>query len=223
MAKKKQKAHNIVPDQLSDRQLVKREFEESRQLLLDLQRERPEQKLHQKTILTGMEFVEPMLSRRIRAATNYMPVLRKRYEKYTHITPADYAFYLSQPTISIGQMDAGGSLSTGAVLWILDTLKAHHKMSELYGVLPFLTDDDDVEMPVVEDVCHSYETIRRLVSVVQLRLACEIGWNPPDGGVSFALTYAAIVDLIPDEVKARAVQRLDHIGARPHKEKINKF
>ena len=209
MAKKKQKAHNIVPDQLSDRQLVKREFEESRQLLLDLQRERPEQKLHQKTILTGMEFVEPMLSRRIRAATNYMPVLRKRYEKYTHITPADYAFYLSQPTISIGQMDAGGSLSTGAALWILDTLKAHHKMSELYRILPFLTDDDDVEMPAVEDVCHSYETIRRLVSVVQLRLACEIGWNPPDGGVSFALTYAAIVDLIPDEVKARAVQRLD--------------
>lgn len=82
MAKKKQKAYNISPDQLSDRQLVKREFEESRRLLLDLQRERPEQTLHQKAILEGMEFIEPMLSRRIRATTNYLPILKKRFEKY---------------------------------------------------------------------------------------------------------------------------------------------
>ena len=209
MAKKKQKAHNISPDQLSDRQLVKREFEESRRILLDLQRERTEQKLHQKEVLEGMEFVEPMLSRRICAATHYLPILKKRFEKYTYITSADYAFHFSQPTISIGSMEAGGSLGTGAALWMLDTLKAHHKMSELYGLFPSLYECDDIEMPVVNDVCHSYETIRRLVFVVQQRLYFSLGWDLSDGSDSFVAAFDAIADLIPDDVKARAVQRLD--------------
>ena len=205
MAKKKQKARNISPDQLSDKQLVKREFEESRQLLLDYQRNFPE-----KTgMLEGVEFVEPMLSRRIRATTNYLPILKKMYDEYQHVTSADYAYYLSQPVASIGQLDLGGSLCTGAAFWMLDILKAHHKMSELYGILPFLTDDDDVEMPVVEDVCHSYETIRRLVSVIQKWFYSTLGLDPPEGSDSALSTFVAIVDLIPDEVKTRAVQRLD--------------
>ena len=183
----------------------KREFEESRQLLLDYQRNFPE-----KTgMLEGVEFVEPMLSRRIRATTNYLPILKKMYDEYQHVTSADYAYYLSQPVASIGQLDLGGSLCTGAAFWMLDILKAHHKMSELYGILPFLTDDDDVEMPVVEDVCHSYETIRRLVSVIQKWFYSTLGLDPPEGSDSALSTFVAIVDLIPDEVKTRAVQRLD--------------
>lgn len=82
-------------------------------------------------------------------------------------------------------------------------------MSELYGILPFLTDDDDVEMPVVEDVCHSYETIRRLVSVIQLRFYFTLGWKPSEGADSIVPTFDAIVGLIPEEEKTRAVERLD--------------
>lgn len=76
------------------------------------------------------------------------------------------------------------------------------------GILPFLTDDDDVEMPVVEDVCHSYETIRRLVSVIQLRFYFTLGWKPSEGADSIVPTFDTIVDLIPES--QQSCQKLKH-------------
>lgn len=65
---------------LSDPRKVERfvssEFEVSRQYLKKVRKEHPERK----NILLETEMVEPLYSRRIRAASNYLPVMMKRFE-----------------------------------------------------------------------------------------------------------------------------------------------
>ena len=146
MAKNKQKAPTQPQTtknlDLSDPRKVERfvssEFEVSRQYLKKIRKEHPERK----NILEETEMVEPFYSRRISAATNYLPVMMKRFEKYQSVKPDDYTLFFSQPTLSISSLDYRGSLSTGAALWILDTLKDCRKMQKLYENIPWLPDDD---------------------------------------------------------------------------------
>ena len=105
---------------LSDPRKVERfvsgEFEVSRQYLKKIRKEHPERK----NVLLETEMVEPLYSRRIRAAANYLPVMMKHFEKYQSVKPDDYTVFFAQPTLSISSLDYRGSLSTGAALWILD-------------------------------------------------------------------------------------------------------
>lgn len=171
MAKNKQKAPTQSQTtknlDLSDPRKVERfvssEFEVSRQYLKKIRKEHPERK----NVLLETEMVEPLYSRRIRAAANYLPVMMKHFEKYQSVKPDDYTVFFAQPTLSISSLDYRGSLSTGAALWILDTLKDCRKMQKLYENIPWLPDDDPTEMPIIYDPCHSYENIKGLVFVIQ--------------------------------------------------------
>lgn len=111
--------------------------------------------------------VEPLYSHRIRAAANFLPVMMKRFEKYQNVKTDDFTVFFAQPTLNISSLDYRGSLSTGAALWILDTLKDCRKMQKLYENIPWLPDDDPTEMPTIYDPCHSYENIKGLVFVIQ--------------------------------------------------------
>lgn len=232
MAKNKQKAPTQPQTtknlDLSDPRKVERfvssEFEVSRQYLKKIRKEHPERK----NILEETEMVEPFYSRRISAATNYLPVMMKRFEKYQSVKPDDYTVFFSQPTLSISSLDYRGSLSTGAALWILDTLKDCRKMKKLYENIPWLPDDDPTEMPIIFDPCHSHENIKGLVFVIQSwfenRLSVDSQTSGKTQEVGKDVTkephgvkvnpdpcahFSAILDLIPDETKNRAVRRLE--------------
>ena len=171
MAKNKQKTSTQLQttkkldlcDQRKVERFVASEFDVSRQYLKKIRKEHPERK----NILEETEMVEPLYSRRIRAAANYLPVMMKRFEKYQNVEPDDLAVFFAQPTLIISSLDYRGSLSTGAALWILDTLKDCRKMQKLYENIPWLPDDDPTEMPIIYDPCHSYENIKGLVFVIQ--------------------------------------------------------
>ena len=104
MAKNKQKAPTQPQTtknlDLSDPRKVERfvsgEFEVSRQYLKKIRKEHPERK----NVLLETEMVEPLFSRRIRAAANYLPVMMKRFEKYQNVKPDDYTVFFAQPTLS---------------------------------------------------------------------------------------------------------------------------
>ena len=232
MAKNKQKAPTQSQTtknlDLSDPRKVERfvssEFEVSRQYLKKIRKEHPERK----NVLEETEMVEPFYSRRISAATNYLPVMMKRFEKYQSVKPDDYTVFFSQPTLSISSLDYRGSLSTGAALWILDTLKDCRKMQKLYENIPWLTDDNPTEMPIIYDPCHSYENIKGLVFVIQSWFENRLSVDSLTSGKTQEMGkdvakephgvkvnpdpcahFSAILDLIPDETKNRAVRRLE--------------
>ena len=227
MAKNKQKAptqpQTTKKLDLSDPRKVERfvasEFEVSRQYLKKVRKEHPERK----NILLETEMVEPLYSRRIRAASNYLPVMMKRFEKYQNVKPDDFTVFFAQPTLNISYLDYRGTLSTGAALWILDTLKDCRKMQKLYENIPWLPDDDPTEMPVIYDPCHSHENIKGLVFTIQSWFEKRLSVNGQTSGKPQAVGkdvtkkvnhdpcahFSAIINLIPDETKNRAVRRLE--------------
>ena len=227
MAKNKQKTSTQPQTtkklDLSDPRKVERfvasEFEVSRQYLKKVRKEHPERK----NILLETEMVEPLYSRRIRAASNYLPVMMKRFEKYQNVKPDDFTVFFAQPTLNISYLDYRGTLSTGAALWILDTLKDCRKMQKLYENIPWLPDDDPTEMPVIYDPCHSHENIKGLVFTIQSwfekRLSVDGQTSVSTKAVGKDVTkkvnhdpcahFSAIINLIPDETKNRAVRRLE--------------
>lgn len=169
MAKNKQKTSTQLQttkkldlcDQRKVERFVASEFDVSRQYLKKIRKEHPERK----NVLEETEMVEPLYSRRIRAAANYLPAMMKRFEKNQNVEPDDLAVFFAQPTLNISSLDYRGSLSTGAALWILDTLKDCRKMQKLYENIPWLPDDDPTEMPIIYDPCHSYENIKCLKQI----------------------------------------------------------
>lgn len=227
MGKKKSKPATAKTDttcdaaSLSDRsrvqQIVASGFEVTRQSLKKIRKEHPERK----HILEGTEMVEPLYSRRIKAATNYLPVMVKRFEKHQNVEPDDFAVFFAQPTCNIASLDTGGSLCTGAALWILDTLRACRKMQKLYENIPWLPDDDPTEMPAIYDSCHSDENIKGLVFTIQSWFERKLRLDTPTGSPTDSPTvvekarhdptthFSAIMELIPEEAKNRAVNRLE--------------
>lgn len=159
---------------LSDRRKVERfvagAFDNARQSLKKIRKAHTEQK----ELFENAEMVEPFYSRRIRAATNCLPAIMKRFEAYRNLEPSDLTLFFSQPTCSICALESRGSLSTGAALWILDTLRSCRKMHKLYEHIPWLPDDAPVDMPMIYDPCHSDENIRGLVFVIQTWLDSQI-------------------------------------------------
>ena len=232
MAKNKQKAptqpqttKNLdLCDPRKVERFVSSEFEVSRQYLKKIRKEHPERK----NVLLETEMVEPLYSRRIRAAANCLPVMMKRFEKYQNVKPDDYTVFFAQPTLSISSLDYRGSLSTGAALWILDTLKDCRKMQKLYENIPWLPDDDPTEMPIIYDPCHSYENIKGLVFVIQSWFENRLSVNGQTSGKPQAVGkdatiephgvivdhdpcahFSAIMELIPNQIKNIAVRRLE--------------
>lgn len=171
MAKNKQKmsASETAAKKLdlSDQRKVERfvasTFDDVRQSLKKIRKAHPDRK----DIFEETEMVEPLYSHRIRAAANFLPVMMKRFEKYQNVKTDDFTVFFAQLTLNISYLDYRGSLSTGAALWILDTLKDCRKMQKLYENIPWLPDDDPTEMPTIYDPCHSYENIKGLVFVIQ--------------------------------------------------------
>ena len=202
-----------LSDQRRVQRIVASGFEVTRQSLKKIRKEHPERK----HILEGTEMVEPFYSRRIKAATNYLPVMVKRFEKHQNVEPDDFAVFFAQPTCNIASLDTGGSLCTGAALWILDTLRACRKMQKLYENIPWLPDDDPTEMPAIYDSCHSDENIKGLVFIIQswferkLRLDTSTGSSTAVEKARHDPTthFSAIMELIPEEAKNRAVNRLE--------------
>ena len=232
MAKNKQKTSTQLQttkkldlcDQRKVERFVSSEFDVSRQYLKKIRKEHPERK----NVLEETEMVEPLYSRRIRAAANYLPVMMKRFEKYQNVEPDDLAVFFAQPTLNISSLDYRGSLSTGAALWILDTLKDCRKMQKLYENIPWLPDDDPTEMPIIYDPCHSYENIKGLVFVIQSWFENRLSVNGQTSGKPQAVGkdvtiephgvivdhdpcahFSAIMELIPNQIKNRAVRRLE--------------
>ena len=232
MAKNKQKTSTQLQttkkldlcDQRKVERFVASEFDVSRQYLKKIRKEHPERK----NVLEETEMVEPLYSRRIRAAANYLPVMMKRFEKYQNVEPDDLAVFFAQPTLNISSLDYRGSLSTGAALWILDTLKDCRKMQKLYENIPWLSDDDPTEMPIIYDPCHSYENIKGLVFVIQSWFENRLSVNGQTSGKPQAVGkdatiephgvivdhdpcahFSAIMELIPNQIKNRAVRRLE--------------
>ena len=232
MAKNKQKTSTQLQttkkldlcDQRKVERFVASEFDVSRQYLKKIRKEHPERK----NVLEETEMVEPLYSRRIRAAANYLPAMMKRFEKNQNVEPDDLAVFFAQPTLNISSLDYRGSLSTGAALWILDTLKDCRKMQKLYENIPWLPDDDPTEMPIIYDPCHSYENIKGLVFVIQSWFENRLSVNGQTSGKPQAVGkdvtiephgvivnhdpcahFSAIMELIPNETKNRAVRRLE--------------
>ena len=232
MAKNKQKTSTQLQttkkldlcDQRKVERFVASEFDVSRQYLKKIRKEHPERK----NVLEETEMVEPLYSRRIRAAANYLPVMMKRFEKYQNVEPDDFTAFFAQPTLNISSLDYRGSLSTGAALWILDTLKDCRKMQKLYENIPWLPDDDPTEMPIIYDPCHSYENIKGLVFVIQSWFEKRLSVNGQTSGKPQAVGkdatiephgvivdqdpcahFLAIMELIPNQIKNRAVRRLE--------------
>ena len=232
MAKNKQKTSTQLQttkkldlcDQRKVERFVASEFDVSRQYLKKIRKEHPERK----NVLEETEMVEPLYSRRIRAAANYLPAMMKRFEKNQNVEPDDLAVFFAQPTLNISSLDYRGSLSTGAALWILDTLKDCRKMQKLYENIPWLPDDDPTEMPIIYDPCHSYENIKGLVFVIQSWFENRLSVNGQTSGKPQAVGkdvtiephgvivnhdpcahFSAIMELIPNETMNRAVRRLE--------------
>ena len=232
MAKNKQKTSTQLQttkkldlcDQRKVERFVASEFDVSRQYLKKIRKEHPERK----NVLEETEMVEPLYSRRIRAAANYLPAMMKRFEKNQNVEPDDLAVFFAQPTLNISSLDYRGSLSTGAALWILDTLKDCRKMQKLYENIPWLPDDDPTEMPIIYDPCHSYENIKGLVFVIQSWFENRLSVNGQTSGKPQAVGkdvtiephgvivdhdpcahFSAIMELIPNQIKNRAVRRLE--------------
>lgn len=114
----------VLSDQHSVARFVDDEYELSRQHMLNIRKTHPEYK----NILEEAELMEPFFSRRKKAAVSYIPLVMKRYEKYPNVRPDDFTTFFSQPTLCMSDLKYRGSLSTGAALWILDTLKDNGKM-----------------------------------------------------------------------------------------------
>ena len=78
-------------DQRKVERFVASEFDVSRQYLKKIRKEHPERT----NVLEETEMAEPLYSRRIRAAVNYLPVMKKRFEKYQNVEPDDLAVFFA--------------------------------------------------------------------------------------------------------------------------------
>lgn len=171
-------------------------------------------------ILDAFDLTEPYRSRRIRAVSNYLPVILKKYgDRYPGPNLADdWTMFCSRPILPYDQMDFDYSLCLGAALWMVDTFKEHGLLAQALTLLHQTPDDFDADMPPVYDPCYAQDILCELVYVIQHRYRqtgesyilplLKRGEQASDteSGDTYAL-FRQLVALLPESTVRQAVER----------------
>lgn len=171
-------------------------------------------------ILDAFDLTELYRIRRIRAVSNYLPVILEKYgDRYPGPDLADdWTMFCSRPILPYDQMDFDYSLCLGAALWMLDTFKEHGLLAQALTLLRQTSDDADADLPPVYDPCYAQDILCEMVYVIQHRYRkdgqsyilplLKRGGQTFDtnSGDTYAL-FRQLVALLPENTVRQAVER----------------